>query len=216
MIGSKEQQLDIRVIPPKPNGHDKVIGDLHGNSDCLKAVLDSLEPDDRLFIVGDLTDRGEDNVGVINLINNNKDRIFVIRGNHESLCLKAISGLEKMAAKKPKGLAGTNNNAAKDAKNAISKKLKGKKHKEAKTKFTKQYGSKGSKDVLSHVRNGGDWLVELFQKELRENKIRIGDIDESTNERTITYSANSEVKKIKEFMENLPYIIHVPGVNPLT
>ena len=47
-----EKRADILVIPENINGHDKIIGDLHGNKECLDAILGTLAPNDRLFLVG--------------------------------------------------------------------------------------------------------------------------------------------------------------------
>lgn len=169
---------DIRVIPPNPHpdGHDNVIGDLHGNSDCLKAVLNKLNVNDRLFLVGDLIDRGPDSLGIIRLIQENGERIFSVRGNHESMCLNTITSLEKMAQQH--------------------------------NGFVK---NDDHETILHHVWNGGEWLVELFQKELNEKKILINKKDKTAE---IIYSDQSHIKKIKEFMGHLPYIIHVTGDKP--
>ncbi|MGV3740064.1 MAG: metallophosphoesterase [Gammaproteobacteria bacterium] len=42
------------------NGKDYIIGDVHGNGDLLELVLQTidLKANDRLFIAGDLFDRG--------------------------------------------------------------------------------------------------------------------------------------------------------------
>lgn len=87
---------DILVLEENTEGRDVTIGDVHGNLHALKLVLDDLMPNDRLFIVGDLVDRGRgnDNWEVIDLIlKNNKDpnkpKIYVARGNHEDMHLEA-------------------------------------------------------------------------------------------------------------------------------
>jgi hypothetical protein len=195
-------QQDIRVIPanPYPEGHDHVIGDLHGNSDCLKSVINKLNINDRLFLVGDLVDRGADSLGIIRLIQENDARIFSVRGNHESMCLNTITSLEKIA-QQHEGFANQGNNIAIDVEAAIT-------HKDS-AEFYNKYGEH-SEAILHHVWNGGIWLVELFQIEFNEKKILISE----SRKTGITYSDQSNIKRIKEFMEHLPYIIHVAGNKP--
>jgi hypothetical protein len=79
------------------------MGDLHGTLSVLDKVLLRLDgkPGCRLFIAGDLVDRGADNVALIRTIvwHNNMEgatKIYAVRGNHEDLCLKAIAALEKL------------------------------------------------------------------------------------------------------------------------
>jgi hypothetical protein len=75
------------------NGNDYIIGDVHGCNDGLRTVIDALNVNDRLFLVGDLFDRGPDSIDVYNLILDarlNGKEIYITRGNHEDLFLKAI------------------------------------------------------------------------------------------------------------------------------
>ena len=91
---------DILVISENKKGDDHIIGDLHGNFALLDTVLNSLNPDDRLFIVGDLVDRGKDSLGVVLKIIEfqikHPGKLFVIKGNHEDMCLQAIAALKKL------------------------------------------------------------------------------------------------------------------------
>ncbi len=85
----------IRACPANTKGKDYIIGDVHGSSLTLQQVLEQLSVNDRLFIVGDLFDRGDDSVGVFDLIQrslNNKSGplILCVRGNHEELFLQAM------------------------------------------------------------------------------------------------------------------------------
>jgi diadenosine tetraphosphatase ApaH/serine/threonine PP2A family protein phosphatase len=67
-----------------------VVGDLHGDLEsCVNALtyLDGLEETGIVFL-GDYVDRGPYQSGVINLLlnvkKNNPERIFILRGNHET------------------------------------------------------------------------------------------------------------------------------------
>lgn len=98
----------IQVLEANEKGDDFIIGDVHGNNGCLERVLAEIQAvtppgttinPHRLFIVGDLTDRGKDNVGVIRRIMQNNDdparpKIYVTRGNHEEMGLKSIKRLD--------------------------------------------------------------------------------------------------------------------------
>ena len=72
-----------------------VIGDIHGCAATLKRlVMHTLRPtpDDRIFLLGDLIDRGPDSKGVLDFIFELRDRglsVAGIRGNHEEMYLQA-------------------------------------------------------------------------------------------------------------------------------
>jgi len=74
------------------------IGDVHGCCRTLRTMVEELlrlGPDDTLFLLGDLIDRGPDSKGVLDyllhLIKVEYD-IRPLMGNHEELCLKAAAG----------------------------------------------------------------------------------------------------------------------------
>lgn len=86
----------ILQIEKNPSGCDHVMGDVHGGLSTLKKIHKSLKPEDRLFIVGDLIDRGEDSEGVIKYIMENKTPpIYVVRGNHEDDFLNVMETVKK-------------------------------------------------------------------------------------------------------------------------
>lgn len=74
----------VQHLPANRHGRDFVIGDLHG---CMDAVIDSLSAvrfnvrQDRLFVCGDLVDRGDENEQVLSLIG--EPWFFSVRGNHD-------------------------------------------------------------------------------------------------------------------------------------
>lgn len=82
----------IHVFSNNQHGKDYIVGDIHGNVAILKQVLDTLPlgAEDRLFIVGDLFDRGSDPSAVFKLLETHKN-IFSVRGNHEDMLLKACN-----------------------------------------------------------------------------------------------------------------------------
>ncbi len=71
------------------SGKDYLIGDVHNCGELLELVLKKLAPHDRLFMVGDLFDRGPEPLKVYSLIQ--QYPIFVARGNHENMLLKAFA-----------------------------------------------------------------------------------------------------------------------------
>ncbi|MDR3492264.1 MAG: metallophosphoesterase [Gammaproteobacteria bacterium] len=89
----------VLVLPENTQGRDLYVGDIHGSYTVFKKIVDSLKPEDRLFIVGDLTDRGENSAAVIfTIISINSfrksqqlpDQIYVTVGNHEELLLGTL------------------------------------------------------------------------------------------------------------------------------
>ena len=72
------------------------VGDIHGCSRTLKALLEALSPgaEDHLVFLGDYVDRGPDTRGVIHqLIELSKQvRCTFLRGNHEQAMLDWLSG----------------------------------------------------------------------------------------------------------------------------
>jgi serine/threonine protein phosphatase 1 len=74
-----------------------VIGDIHGCATSLKRlILDTLRPsgNDRIYLLGDLIDRGPDSKGVLDFIFELRDHglsVVSIRGNHEEMCLQACT-----------------------------------------------------------------------------------------------------------------------------
>lgn len=100
----------IQQLPKNTVGNDYIIGDVHGSS-AFEKVLALLTKNDRLFIVGDLFDRGDLSPRIIFLIQDiNKKMgqqvIFVVRGNHEDDFLATLEFLNngKPNYKDQKGL----------------------------------------------------------------------------------------------------------------
>lgn len=73
------------------HGRDFVIGDIHGKYYQLMRGLERIEFDktkDRLIAVGDLIDRGKENMQVLELIG--EPWFYTVIGNHEVMMLRAI------------------------------------------------------------------------------------------------------------------------------
>ncbi len=82
----------IISLPENTVGCDYVMGDIHGASTLFRNIISILTPSDRLFIVGDLFDRGENSLDIFHALMEMKRRrrwVYAVRGNHEDLFLKA-------------------------------------------------------------------------------------------------------------------------------
>jgi len=72
-----------------------VIGDIHGCAATLRRLVDAALrpfPGDRIYLLGDLIDRGPDSKGVLDFIFELQGRglsVSSVRGNHEEMCLQA-------------------------------------------------------------------------------------------------------------------------------
>lgn len=77
------------------------IGDIHGGSKTFRALLNglNLKQSDRLFLLGDYVDRGNDSKGVLDtiweLLNSGYD-VRPIRGNHDDMFLRNLTGDHNM------------------------------------------------------------------------------------------------------------------------
>lgn len=64
-----------------------VMSDIHG---CLEPYMDAialLGPDDQIYVLGDVLDRGEDGLRILQDIMI-RDSVHMIKGNHEQMCLE--------------------------------------------------------------------------------------------------------------------------------
>ncbi len=82
-----------------------VVGDIHGKLTLFNLLLDKMEyraGEDRLILIGDLVDRGEDSRGVvaraIELKRESPNNVIVLRGNHEAMMLAALGAPESEQA----------------------------------------------------------------------------------------------------------------------
>jgi serine/threonine protein phosphatase 1 len=72
------------------------LGDIHGCSLALKAIVDEIapKPDDMIILLGDYVDRGIDSRGVLDYLIKLQDRchLIPILGNHDQMMLEAQKG----------------------------------------------------------------------------------------------------------------------------
>jgi len=74
------------------------IGDIHGGCRTFHTLLDTLalKHSDRLYLMGDYVDRGNDSKGVLDIILQLMDAgydVRPIRGNHDDMMLRAFTGV---------------------------------------------------------------------------------------------------------------------------
>jgi len=80
-----------KKLPTNYIGNDYVIGDIHGMVDQVEILLEAVsfnEATDRLFLVGDLGDRGPKSVESLRLLL--RHYVYSSMGNHEELFLCAV------------------------------------------------------------------------------------------------------------------------------
>jgi serine/threonine protein phosphatase 1 len=84
----------FREVPINAVGRDFIVGDIHGCFTKLKAHLDTIgfNPDacDRLFSVGDLVDRGDENDAALEWLA--QPWFFAVAGNHEDMAIRWANG----------------------------------------------------------------------------------------------------------------------------
>ncbi|WP_269538029.1 metallophosphoesterase family protein [Cerasicoccus fimbriatus] len=77
------------------------IGDVHGQAELLKTLLDylPLHREDTIIFMGDLIDRGPDSAGVLALVHQlqRTHKVIYLRGNHEAMALKARNNRSAIA-----------------------------------------------------------------------------------------------------------------------
>lgn len=81
----------ILSLPENMEGCDYVMGDIHGTSTLFRNVISMLRSRDRLFVAGDMFDRGENSLDIFHALmemRRRKRRVYAVRGNHEDLFLK--------------------------------------------------------------------------------------------------------------------------------
>lgn len=68
-----------------------IISDIHGEFDSFLRMMDQIKfsDQDRMFLLGDVIDRGKQSIQLLRFIHKNPNIIFMI-GNHEDMMLKAL------------------------------------------------------------------------------------------------------------------------------
>jgi hypothetical protein len=193
---------DILVLEENTIGEDYIIADLHGNAACLEGALAELKQGDRLFIAGDLTDRGEKSIGVIKLILNyqarHPDTLYVVKGNHEVNnleCIQALADFFEDLEKIPYS-ADDDSHLKSYASYFTSK--------ETNTLGVQQ------QDIQFCLIGGGYWLLQLFRHEMMTKDLFL------TKVQSLGASDKSAISKYFNFVSEFPYIIYVKGKRPFT
>lgn len=112
----EEQKNDQDQRLPEPSGKHYVISDIHGMYGSYVQVMKKLKRNDHLYIIGDVTDRGNDGIRIIQDIMkrqenpNNNPQITFLLGNHEMQFLETVSIMDDYAL------------SAEDLKNIIQRK----------------------------------------------------------------------------------------------
>ena len=91
-INYRYKKLDLTDISENTNIF--IVGDIHGRYSMLNNVLYHFGYDDSkdyVFAVGDLIDRGDENLKVVQFFTSGHPRRFSVRGNHEDMVLSPLS-----------------------------------------------------------------------------------------------------------------------------
>jgi serine/threonine protein phosphatase 1 len=98
---SPDKNGSLRIQPVRT----LVVGDVHGKLSLFNQLLAMAQyrpEEDRLVLIGDLVDRGENSRGVveraIELKSESPNNVIVVRGNHEAMMLAALARPESEAA----------------------------------------------------------------------------------------------------------------------
>ena len=192
--------LAIRELPGNVIGRDIFITDPHGCLETLKKVCVGAElkltAGDRLFIAGDLIDRGPQSLALLRFVNEqnvkkNSFKIHSIRGNHENIVLELIALLKTIehATKTPNFLTLYTDIIAffkdetlkvQDLADYVTTWLA----KIEKADLSRDE-RKRLKTLLAHFGNGAGWVLRLNEVECQE---------------------------VTDFIEPLPYGIQIAGV----
>ena len=81
----------VKRYPRNVNGRDFIVGDVHGHYYALDALIREVKfnPDvDRLFLAGDMTDRGPQNDQAFNWVT--RPYVHFILGNHDTMLIEAV------------------------------------------------------------------------------------------------------------------------------
>ncbi len=74
-----------------------VCSDIHGEYNAYKTIINRLGENDKLYILGDVIDRGEDGIKILQDIINRQEKgqVEFLMGNHELMMLQTILGNEE-------------------------------------------------------------------------------------------------------------------------
>ena len=70
-------------------GKTYVCSDIHAHADVLQAVLDRMDEDDRLYMIGDAVDKGPDGMEALKMLMDDP-RCEMLIGNHDLMMLQNL------------------------------------------------------------------------------------------------------------------------------
>lgn len=85
---NKEEKLESEKADEEKNIY--VCSDLHGQFELYKIMLNQIKNGEKLYILGDVIDRGPDGIKILQDILQNKDRIEFFVGNHELMMIQSL------------------------------------------------------------------------------------------------------------------------------
>lgn len=98
MIRASMTDTSGQPAPIRPTGRTIAIGDIHGCSTALTALLDEIrpQPEDTIVTIGDHIDRGPDSRAVLEMLLElrHRCRVVPLLGNHEEMLFSARSSHE--------------------------------------------------------------------------------------------------------------------------
>lgn len=83
----------LKSFPANQHGRDFIVGDVHGHFEMLQSLLNTVDftpTHDRLFVTGDIVDRGPYSNEALDWLAN--PWFHTVRGNHEQMVLDSVSG----------------------------------------------------------------------------------------------------------------------------
>lgn len=107
--GIKPQKINKMNYKNEPSTY--VCSDLHGEFPAYKAIIKQLKKNDKLYILGDVIDRGPDGIKILQDIMKRKDKgqVEFLIGNHELMMIQSLflgekNDWDKMIIQKQKNL----------------------------------------------------------------------------------------------------------------
>lgn len=180
-------EVDVfQILPGNTDGYDYIVPDLHGSWDLLDetiAQINQMPGVHRLFLIGDLVDRGKDSKSLVlrilhNNLTNDKLKIHAVRGNHEEMCIAAMNGWSDYF--ESAGL-------------------------EQIMQETGELSHHTDKRIIAHMQNSGEWLLALMKEEYKSGLITL-------EEGKICFDDDSAIFRINVYFCNLPHMIRVEDV----
>ena len=93
-ILNNEKENEVKNVK---DGFTYVCSDLHGEYEAYKAIIDKINDKDKLYILGDVIDRGPDGIKILQDIEKRQEQgqVEFLLGNHEYQMLRTLLGEEE-------------------------------------------------------------------------------------------------------------------------